>query len=164
MTNISDPAKSFQLTIKTLYDIEKQLEIALPKMAEAAANEELVAGFEEHLKQTEDHSQRLEEIFEIIGAQPEKHAADAIRGLIADGRQIISTDAPAALKDALLAGAGRDVEHYEMACYMNAIEEARGLGLTEAVDLLEETLGEEKEADQKLTAAVKDNLKVAKEA
>src|SRR5436190_1359285 len=100
MTNISDPAKSFQLTIKTLYDIEKQLEIALPKMAEAAANEELVAGFEEHLKQTEDHSQRLEEIFEIIGAQPEKHAADAIRGLIADGRQIISTDAPAALKDA----------------------------------------------------------------
>ncbi len=88
---------------------------------------------------------------------------EAIRGLVADGSVIMKADAPDALRDAMLAGAGRDVEHYEMACYMNAIEEAKALGLDEVVALLEETLAEEQAADEKLMTALKNNLALAKE-
>lgn len=161
MTKINDPVRAFHKTIKNLYDIEKQLEIALPKMAAAATDEELSTGFKDHLEETKGHIHRLEQIFKIIDAKPEKHAGNTIRGLIADGRMVISADAPAPLKDSMLAAAGRDVEHYEMACYMNAIQEAKGLELQSAVDLLEETLQEEKQADLKLADALKQKLQAA---
>ncbi len=161
MAKIPNPEKGFHLEVKILYDIEKQLEVALPKMAEAATDPELAEGFRMHLEETEEHSRRLEQIFDMIGQAPEKHAVDAIRGLIADGTVIATADAPDALKDAMLAGAARDVEHYEMACYMNAIEEAKALGLSEAVDLLEETLAEEEAADEKLMTVLKNNLEIA---
>lgn len=161
MAKISDPVRAFHKTIKNLYDTEKQLEMALPKMAKAATGEELAAGFEDHLQETKGHIRRLEKIFKIIGAKQEKHAGNTIRGLIADSRMVISADAPVLLKDAMLAAAGRDVEHYEMACYMNAIQEAQGLELQSAVDLLEETLQEEKRADLKLADALRQNLQAA---
>ena len=163
MAKIMNTMKSFHLRIKTLYDIEKRLETALPKMAKAAANPELAAGFLAHLEETKEHSRRLEKIFEMIGAAPQKHAGETIRGLIADGNMKAKADAPDAVRDVMIAGAGRDVEHFEMACYMNAIEEAKGLGLDDVVALLEETLEEEVATDKKLEAAFKENLALAAE-
>lgn len=142
--------------------MEKQLEEALPKMAEAATDPELAKGFEMHLKETEGQSKRLEQIFEILDAEPEMHELEAIRGLIADGDAISTAYTRGALRDVMLAGAGRDVEHYEMSSYMNAIEEAKELDLTKVVTLLEETLEEEKMSEEKLTTALKNNLELAK--
>ncbi len=161
MATIPNPAKGFHLEIKILYDIEKQLEVALPKMAEAATDPELAEGFLQHLRETEQQSKRLEQIFDMLGMPPEKHTMEGIRGIIADGTVMANADAPDALRDAKIAGSGRDVEHYEMACYMNAIEEAGALGLTDAVSLLEETLKEEQNADQILMAALQKNLALA---
>ena len=163
-TNVTDPQKGFQLSIKTLYDIEKQLEIALPKMADAANDPTLKQGFLDHLEETKEHSKRLEKIFEMIEEKAEKHQGETIRGLLADGDALAAIEAPEALKDEMLAGAGRNVEHFEMACYMNAIEEAKGLDLTDAVKLLEMTLADEIGADEKLEKAVKESLKRCQEA
>jgi len=161
--NISDPIKAFQFTLQTLYDVEKQLEQTLPKLSKAATSEELAETFKEHLEETKNHSKRLEEVFKMLGEKAQRKPGEAIKGLIADGRMIISSDAPEGLKDALLAGAGRDVENYEMAMYMNAIEEAKGLDLKDAADLLEDTLDEEKEADKLLAAIMKDCLDEVKD-
>jgi len=161
MTKITDSMKGFHFRIKILYDIEKQLESALPKMAKAATNSELKSGFLSHLEETKEQSKRLEKIFTMIDASPRKHSGAAIRGLISDGKAVATVEAPDALKDALIAGAGRDVEHFEMAGYMNAIEEAKALQLTEAVELLQMTLAEEIVADEKLEAALKEALTLA---
>ena len=155
--------KSFHLRIKTLYDIEKQLEAALPKMAEAASNPELEEGFLTHLEETKEQSRRLEKIFAMLNVSPEKHAGQTIRGLVADGDTMAKIEAPEALRDVMLAGAGRDVEHFEMACYMNAIEEAKALDMDEAVELLKMTLEEEIATDEKLETAFQENLKLALE-
>lgn len=163
MAKITDPSKAFHLKIKTLYDIEKQLEKALPKMAEAASNPDLAEGFETHLKETEEHSARLEKIFEMIGAAPERHASEGIKGIIADGEAIIATEAPEALKDAMLAGAARSAEHFEISCYTSAVEEAKALDLDEAADLLAETLDEEEATDEKLADAFEVSLEAAGE-
>src|ERR1700712_5930454 len=134
MAKITSPLQGFQLKIKTLYDVEQQLESALPKMAAAATDAELAEGFEMHLKETKEHSKRLEQIFKMIDAPAEKHPSEAIRGLISDGNEIAGLEAPAELRDAMLAGAARAVENYEMACYAGAIEEAKALDLSEAED------------------------------
>ncbi len=144
LMKVTDPTKAFHNTIKTLYDVEKQLEVALPKMADAATNPSLKEGFSMHLKETEGQSVRLEKIFSIMDASPEKHPGQSIRGLLADGAAVIAAEAPDALKDSMLAAAGRSVEHFEMACYLDAIEEAKQLGMSDVVTLLEETLAEEK--------------------
>lgn len=161
MTKITNSMKSFHLRVKTLYDIEKQLEIALPKMAEASTNPALKEGFMEHLEETKEQVRRLESIFEMIGQEPEKHQGQSIRGLISDGEEKIRADASNSMRDVMLAGAGRDVEHFEMACYMNAIEEARMLGMDDAVDMLELSLEEEVLADEKLSEAFEENLSIA---
>ncbi|MBX4201583.1 DUF892 family protein [Candidatus Saccharibacteria bacterium] len=161
MAQLTDSITGFNLEIKTLYDIEKQLEKALPRMAEAAINPELSEGFMEHLEETKEHANRLEKIFKLIGVPAQAHPSQSIKGLIADGDEIAASNGPEELRDALLAGAARGVEHFEMACYMNAIETAKQLELSEAVELLEDTLGEEEAADEKLKAAVIDNLQLA---
>ena len=161
MTKIPSAAKAFLLKIQTLYDIEKQLEKALPKMAKLATNPDLVEGFKMHLEETKGHSERLEKIFELLDASPRKHASEAIRGLIADSSLIIETDTSDALRDAMLAGAARAVEHYEMACYEGAIEEAKTLAIGDAVILLSEILNDEEKTDKILAVAMKANLKLA---
>lgn len=161
MTKIDGPTTGFSFMLKTLYDTEKQLEEALPKMAKAAKNPVLAEGFKQHLAETKEQSRRLEKIFKMINLPVQKHAGKAIRGIISDADTIANADAPDKLKDAMLAGAGREAEHYEMTCYMSAIEEANTLDLTEAADLLEESLNEEEATDKKLEAAFKDNLKEA---
>lgn len=161
MTKIITPTDVFMLKLQALYDIEQQLEKALPKMAKAATDPELADGFMTHLEETKGHIDRLEQIFGMLDAKPKKTASEGIRGIIEDGTWVIQSDAPAAIKDSMLASAARYAEHYEMAGYLSAIEEAGYLEFTDAVDLLTATLSEEQIADTKLAAALKKNLETA---
>ena len=137
--------------LKDLHSAETQLVKALPKMAKAATNEDLRAGFEEHLEQTNGHVQRLENIGGLLGLKLTGHKCKAMAGLVEEGADLISEDAEDHVRDAGLIGAAQRVEHYEMAGYGTAASLARQLGHDEAADILEETLQEEKDTDAKLT-------------
>ncbi len=151
---------AFQLNMKTLYDIEKQLERALPFMVNAATDEDLKSGFQSILEETRMHSDRLEKIFEMIDMAPAKHISAGIRGIIEDTSDIIINEPAGPIKDVLLAGAARSLEHFEIANYMTAIDEAENLGLDGAVDLLEDTLEEEELAARKLGVVMHEDLKL----
>jgi len=137
--------------LKDLYSAETQLVKALPKMAKAATNADLKAGFEEHLEQTKGHVSRLEEIAEMLDIKLTGHVCKAMKGLIEEGDEMIDEDAEDAVRDAGLIGAAQRVEHYEIAGYGTARCLAETLGHDDVAKLLEETLGEEKDTDEKLT-------------
>jgi ferritin-like metal-binding protein YciE len=140
----------FEDEIRDLYDAEKQLVKALPKMAKAAESEELRSGFEEHLEATKGHVARLEQVFESIGAKPKGKSCEAMKGLVAEGQEVIDSNQEGELHDIQLIGAAKRVEHYEMAAYQTVIKLAEAMGNQKAVELLRETLSEEEETDQKL--------------
>ncbi len=137
--------------LKDLYSAENQLVKALPKMAEAANDEELKAGFEEHLEQTKGHVERLTKAAEILGKRLTGHTCQAMGGLIKEGAELIEEDADPGVRDAGLIGAAQRVEHYEIAGYGTAKALALRLGYDGIVAILEETLDEEKETNEKLT-------------
>ncbi|MBA3912472.1 MAG: ferritin-like domain-containing protein [Acidobacteriales bacterium] len=140
--------------LQDLYDAEQQLIKALPKMAQAATSEELRSGFEEHLEQTKQQAQRLERIFEELGEDAKGEKCKGMEGLIKEGTEVIeNNELPAEVKDAALIAAAQRVEHYEIAGYGTVRTYANLLGEDEAAELLEQTLEEEKEADQLLTEA-----------
>jgi ferritin-like metal-binding protein YciE len=150
-SNMTNTVKGlFEEEIRDLYDAEKQLVKALPKMAKSAGSEELREGFEEHLEATKGHVSRLEEVFESIGVKPRGKTCDAMKGLVAEGQEAIDSDAESDLHDIQLIGAARRVEHYEIAAYQTAIKLADAMGNQHAAELLRETLSEEEETDQKL--------------
>jgi ferritin-like metal-binding protein YciE len=138
---------TFLEELADIYDAEKQLLKALPKMAKAAENEELRAGFEEHLSQTEGHVNRLEQVFEAFGEKPKSKKCKAMKGLIEEGKDLIDEDQG----DAALIAAAQKVEHYEIAAYGSLRTWAERMGEEDAAELLELTLGEEKATDQKLS-------------
>lgn len=137
--------------LRDLYSAEKQLLKALPKMAKAATHEELKEAFEEHLAQTEEQVQRLEQVFESLGEKPKAEKCLAMEGLIAESQELLKEDMPDNVLDAALIGAAQKVEHYEIAGYGTVRTFAEMLDEDEAVDLLEQTLEEEKETDARLT-------------
>jgi len=137
--------------LRDLYDAEQQLIKALPKMAEAAASEELRQGFEEHLEQTRGHAQRLETIFEGLGEKPKGERCKGMEGLVKEGSEALEEDLQPDTRDAAIIAAAQKVEHYEIAGYGTVRTYANLLGETEAARLLEATLDEEKETDLKLT-------------
>jgi len=137
--------------LQDLHSAEMQLVKALPKMAKAATNEDLKAGFEAHLEETRNHVTRLEEVGKICECKVTGHKCKAMEGLIEEGADLISEDAEDSVRDAGLIGAAQRVEHYEIAGYGTARALAGLLGFDEAVDLLTETLDEEKATDEKLT-------------
>jgi ferritin-like metal-binding protein YciE len=137
--------------VEDLYDAEKRLVKALPKMAEAATSLSLRQAFESHLMETEGHVTRLESIFRTLGQDPKAHTCDAMKGLISEGEDMVSDTEPSSVRDAGLIASANRVEHYEIAAYGSARTFAQTLGLAEAASLLEQTLQEEKKADQKLT-------------
>jgi ferritin-like metal-binding protein YciE len=150
-SNMTNTVKGlFEEEIRDLYDAEKQLVKALPKMAKAAESEELRSGFQEHLEATKGHVNRLEQVFESIGAKPKGKTCEAMKGLVAEGQEAIDSDQESELHDVLLIGAAKRVEHYEMAAYQTVIKLAEAMGNTTAAELLRETLSEEEETDQKL--------------
>jgi ferritin-like metal-binding protein YciE len=137
--------------LQDLYDAENQLIEALPKMAAASSNAELRAGFESHLKQTRGHAERLEQIFNALGEDTKRKKCKAMKGLVAEGGEMIDSDFEGAVKDAGLIAAAQRVEHYEIAAYGAARTFAELLGDQEGASLLEQTEQEEKDTDQKLS-------------
>jgi ferritin-like metal-binding protein YciE len=137
--------------LKDIYNAENQLVKALPKMAKAANSEELRTGFEEHLEQTRGHVQRLEQIFKELGEKPSGKKCKGMEGLVAEGQEMMGEDFEDDVMDAALISAAQRVEHYEIAAYGTVRTYAELLGEATAVQLLEQTLEEEKETDQKLT-------------
>ncbi|HUQ68291.1 MAG TPA: ferritin-like domain-containing protein [Planctomycetaceae bacterium] len=143
-----------ELFIDELRDVlsaEKQLVKALPKMAKAATSTDLRQGFEKHLKETENHVVRLEQVFESLGETARAKTCKAMQGLVEEGSDIIEEDAEPDVKDAALIAAAQKVEHYEIATYGTLVTWANHLGQKKASKLLAQTLEEEKTTDAKLT-------------
>jgi len=137
--------------LRDIYNAEKQLTKALPKMAKAASSEELRNGFTEHLEQTKGHVERLEQIFEALGERPSGKKCAGMEGLVEEGSEIMDEDFEGSLMDAALISAAQRVEHYEIAAYGTVCAFGELLGETQSVSLLQQTLEEEKETDEKLT-------------
>jgi ferritin-like metal-binding protein YciE len=139
-----------------VYDAEKQITKALPKMVKAAEHEELKEAFETHLEETERQIERLEEVFEVLGEKPKGKKCKAMQGILAEGEELIKNDEG----DAALIAAAQKVEHYEIASYGSMVSWARLLEEEEAADLLEETLDEEKATDEKLTETAESAINI----
>jgi ferritin-like metal-binding protein YciE len=136
--------------LRDIYDAERQLTKALPKMAKAAASDELRAAFEEHLEATRGHVTRVEEVFKLLGIAARGKPCEGMKGLIEEGEEVMKEMAGSTLDAALIASAQK-VEHYEIATYGTLATFAEVLEMQQAKDLLGQTLEEEKEADEKLT-------------
>jgi ferritin-like metal-binding protein YciE len=137
--------------LRDTYDAEKQILKALPKMAKAASSEELRAAFEGHLEETREQVSRLEQVFASLDEKVRGKHCDGIAGIIEEGKAILEEDFDADTMDACLVAAAQRVEHYEMAAYGTLVAWAQAMGHADAAELLEQTLEEEKAADQKLT-------------
>jgi ferritin-like metal-binding protein YciE len=137
--------------IKDIYDAEKQLTKALPKLAKKATATELKEAFEEHLQQTEEHVARLEQVFELMEMPMRGKKCEGMKHLIAEGSEMVEEAKDDATRDALLIAAAQKCEHYEIASYGTIRVWATLLGKNEVAALFEDTLEDEKEADQKLT-------------
>jgi ferritin-like metal-binding protein YciE len=136
--------------LEDLYDAEKQILKALPKMEKAAAATSLQNAFRQHFNQTENHASRLEQAFEILGAKAKEGDCKGIAGIIKEGNDLIKLDSEPEVKDAALITGAQRVEHYEIAAYGTVRTWAHRLGYQEVEQLLQETLDEEKETDMKL--------------
>lgn len=141
----------FVAELKDIYWAEKAIIKALPKMIKNAEAEELKAAFEEHLEVTEGQVERLEEVFEIINMTPQGKKCEAMDGLIKEGEELMKEFKGSPALDAALVSAAQKIEHYEIASYGCLRTYARLLGHDDAVDLLQATLEEEAETDEKLT-------------
>jgi ferritin-like metal-binding protein YciE len=130
-------------------------------MAQAATNPELRAGFEEHLLQTQNQIERLNQAFKLLGQEPESKTCKAMKGLIAEGDELLKEDADPQVKDALLIAAAQKVEHYEIASYGTVCTWADLLGNNEVKELLGQTLNEEEQTDQKLTKLAESKVNTA---
>ncbi|MGA2888853.1 MAG: ferritin-like domain-containing protein [Terracidiphilus sp.] len=137
--------------LKDLYSAENQITKALPKLIKAASSEELRSAFEHHLKETEDHVARLEQVFEILGSSPKGKTCDGMKGVLAEGSELLHETAEGDVRDAALISAAQRVEHYEMAVYGTVRSYAQNLGQSQISEILQKTLEEEKAADKKLT-------------
>jgi ferritin-like metal-binding protein YciE len=137
--------------LQDAYSAETQLTEALPKMAKAATNAQLRAGFEQHLRETEQQVKRVEQVAKMCGCDPDENTCEAMEGLIEEGEEVISMSADPDAKDAGLIAAAQKVEHYEIATYGTLCAWAGQLGLTDAKTILAQSLNEEKATDEKLT-------------
>jgi ferritin-like metal-binding protein YciE len=138
--------------LKDLYDAEKRLTKAIPRLAKKASNDQLRTALEEHLVETERQVTRLEEAFEHMGETAKAKPCAGMRGIIEEGNEHVGEDyEDDDLRDAVIIGSAQRVEHYEIAAYGTAIAHAKLLGQNEVVELLVESMNEEKAADEKLT-------------
>jgi ferritin-like metal-binding protein YciE len=150
--------------LKDLYDAEKQLVKALPKMVKAASNEELKEAFESHLEETKGHVERLEQAFQLLEQKAKSKPCEAMKGLISEGQQTMQEDFSEPLLDSAIICAAQKVEHYEIAGYGTVCAWARSMSLEDVADLLDQTLAEEKAADEKLTEVAGDVMSEAQAA
>ena len=138
--------------LRDTYDAEKQLTKALPKMAKAANSPELREAIESHLEETRQQVERLEQVFESLDEKAKGKHCDGIAGIIQEAQAIMQEDFDESTADACLIAAAQRAEHYEMAAYGTLVAWARAMGHDDAADLLQETLDEEKAADEKLNS------------
>jgi ferritin-like metal-binding protein YciE len=152
MAEVKTLHDAFLDELRDAYDAEKQLTKALPKMAKAANSPKLRTAFESHLEETRGHVTRLEQVFASLDERVRGKHCDGIEGIIEEGQSVMEEDFDDATMDACLIAGGQRAEHYEMAAYGSLIAWARVMEHTEAADLLQETLDEEKAADEKLSS------------
>ena len=150
--------------LRDLFDAETQLVEALPKMASAANNPNLKNAFNQHLRQTREQITRLERIFSALGERPEGQTCEGMKGLIKEGEQMIKAKGDPDVIDAGLIAAAQRVEHYEIAGYGTVRTYAEMLGADEAMRMLEKSLQEEEETDDKLTELAESQVNVEAEA
>jgi ferritin-like metal-binding protein YciE len=141
----------FEDGLRDIYYAEKAILKALPKMAKKAGHEDLKAAFNEHVQVTNAQVQRLEQVFEMIGVKPRAKKCPAMDGLVAEAEELMKEAEDEDVRDAGMLGCAQSVEHYEIARYGTLKAWAQRLGMDKAVQLLDETLQEEKETDAKLT-------------
>ena len=143
--------KLFLEELKDVYNAEKQIVAALPRMAKAAETPELKKAFTNHLRETEGHVDRLEQIFKELGQTARGKKCKGMEGLLEEGKEILEEEGQPAVIDAALISAAQRVEHYEIAAYGCLRTYAQLLGYSQAEKLLQQTLAEEEAADKKLT-------------
>ena len=141
----------FLAHLKDIYYAEKKIYRTLPKMVKAAQESELKKALTTHREETQGQIERLEQVFEMIGKRPQAKTCEAMKGLVAEGDEVISAQGDPSVKDAALIAAAQRVEHYEIAGYGTARTFAQQLGKSDAARLLQETLDEEADTDKKLT-------------
>ncbi len=161
MPKVDTVDKLFMNELKDLYSAEKQITRALPKMAKAATTEELREAFQTHLEETRGHIERLDRVFELLGAKASAKTCQGMKGLIEEGAEIIEEAEEGEVRDAGLISAAQRVEHYEMAAYGTVRTIAQQMGQQEIADLLQQTLDEEGKTDKLLTKIA---MRVNKEA
>ena len=144
-------ANAFYDELRDALSAEKQLTSALPKMAKNATDPELRKAFEHHLKETNNHVQRVEQAFEDTGKAARAKTCEAMKGLIKEAAELIEEDGEASVKDAMLIACAQKVEHYEIATYGTLCTWAETLGYTKALQLLKQNIAEEEAADKKLS-------------
>ncbi|MDV3308700.1 MAG: ferritin-like domain-containing protein [Cyclobacteriaceae bacterium] len=150
--------KLFTDELKDIYWAEKALVKAIPKMIKKATSEELIQALESHLAETEEHVSRVEEVFAELGMEPRTKKCEAMEGLIAEAESVMKDADDGVMLDAAIIASAQKVEHYEIASYGTLRTFAQTLGLKEAVQLLEQTLTEEKAADEKLTEVAESSI------
>lgn len=158
--NIQTMEDLFLHELKDTYDAEHKITEALPKMMQSTSSNELKSAFQEHLTQTQQQIKRLEQVFSIIGAQPERENCEAMQGLVQEAQEILQMGLSGSVGDAALIAAAQKVEHYEIAGYGTLRTFAYLMGFDDAAQLLQTTLDEEEQTDKKLTQiANKINMK-----
>jgi ferritin-like metal-binding protein YciE len=150
--------------LKDIYWAEKHLTKALPRMMKAATSEELAAAFEEHLSVTENQISRLEEVFGLLDMASRAKKCEAMEGLVKEGQNVIEEQPKGtAARDAGLIISAQKIEHYEIAAYGSLVQLAKTMGEEEIANLLQQTLDEEKEADQLLTELAVSGINISAE-
>ena len=144
--------------LKDMYNAEKQLLRALPKMAKNSESSELKKAFEKHTKETEGQVERLEQVFEILGKKPQGKTCVAMEGLVEEGKEAMDEIEDAEVLDAALLSGAQAVEHYEISRYGTMVAMAKQLGLGDAAKLLDQNLTEEKNTDKILNQIALNNV------
>ncbi|EEF63213.1 ferritin-like domain-containing protein [Pedosphaera parvula] len=158
MQTIDSLDDMFLLEIKDLYHAEKQLTRALPKAARKAKSSELRSAIEEHLQQTEGHVNLLEEVFKMLGQPPKAKVCEAMRGILKEAEEILSSKVTPPVKDAAIIGAAQKIEHYEIASYRTIMQWASQMGRDDIKQVLGQILDEEEETDRKLSELAKTSI------
>jgi ferritin-like metal-binding protein YciE len=150
----------FEDELKDIYWAEKALTKAIPKMIKKATSEELISALEEHLEVTKGHVERCEQAFEALGKPARAKKCEAMEGLTKEAEEIMESTAEGVVRDAGIISAAQKVEHYEIASYGTLCAFAKTLGEDEVASLLEQTLNEEKEADETLTSIAESSINI----
>lgn len=158
MSKLKNLEDLFHHQLKDIYSAETQLIEALPEMRDQASSEELRNAFADHLKETKEHKKRLTDIAKKLDIDLEGETCKAMKGLIKEAKDFIAEDAEAMVQDAGIIADAQRIEHYEISAYGTALHFAKALNHTAAIDKLQQTLDEEKDADQKLNQIAEENV------